>query len=61
MPTPKPKKIGRPRMAKGEAKGHIVVVRLTADDHKAFTKAAKESNQTVSKWIRSTLTTATGG
>ncbi|HTF65849.1 MAG TPA: hypothetical protein VK638_24480 [Edaphobacter sp.] len=33
MPQPKPKKVGRPKLAKGEAKGHVVVVRLTAEDH----------------------------
>jgi hypothetical protein len=52
---PKPNPVGRPKMAKGEAKGKIVPVRFNADDLKRVTAAAKSSNQTVSEWIRSTL------
>lgn len=56
MPRPtKPKKMGRPKLASGEAKGRIVPVRFRADDLKAITAAAKRSDQTVSEWIRSTL------
>ena len=51
----KPKKLGRPKMPKGEAKGRIVPVRFTADALKAVAAAAKASNQSVSEWIRSTL------
>jgi hypothetical protein len=51
----KPRKPGRPKLAKGEAKGRIVPVRFRAEDLKAITAAAKRSNQTVSEWIRSTL------
>jgi predicted HicB family RNase H-like nuclease len=58
---PKPKKPGRPRMAKGEAKGSIVPVRFSPEDRKRVEAAAKASNQTVSAWIRSTLTAAIGG
>jgi hypothetical protein len=49
------RKVGRPRMPKGEAKGRIVPVRFTADDLKAMAAAAKANNQTVSQWIRSTI------
>ena len=52
---PKPKKVGRPKMAKGEAKGKIVPVRFNADDIKRVEAAAKTSGQTVSEWIRQTL------
>ena len=54
MPTlkPKPKKPGRPRMAKGEAKGRVVVVRLTADDREKAMIAAERQNQSLSQWIR---------
>jgi hypothetical protein len=56
MPTqPKPKKVGRPKMAKGEAKGKIVPVRFNAEDLKRVTAAAKANKQTVSGWVRSTL------
>jgi len=52
---PKPKKVGRPKLPKGEAKGRIVPVRFRQDDLKAIEAAAKASNQTVSEWIRSTI------
>jgi hypothetical protein len=52
---PKPKKVGRPKMAKGEAKGKIVPIRFNADDIKRVTAAAKANKQTVSEWVRSTL------
>jgi hypothetical protein len=52
---PKPNPVGRPKLAKGEAKGKIVPVRFNADDLKKVTAAAKASKQTLSEWIRSTL------
>jgi hypothetical protein len=55
MPQPKPKKVGRPKMAKGEAKGKIVPIRFNAEDLKKVTAAAKANKQTVSEWVRSTL------
>jgi predicted HicB family RNase H-like nuclease len=63
MPTsqPKPKKPGRPRLAKGEAKGSIVPVRFSPEDRKRVEAAAKASGQNVSTWIRSTLAAAIGG
>ncbi len=51
----KPRKVGRPRLPKGEAKGRIVPVRFTADDIKAIEAAAKAKDQTVSEWVRSTI------
>ena len=51
----KPRKVGRPKLPKGEAKGRIVPVRFTGDDLKAMESAAKASNQNVSEWIRSTI------
>jgi hypothetical protein len=55
MPAQKPKKVGRPKMAKGEAKGKIVPIRFNAEDLKKVTAAAKANKQTVSEWVRSTL------
>jgi len=52
---PKPKKVGRPMLPKGEAKGKIVPIRFNAEDIRKVTSAAKASNQTVSEWVRSTL------
>ena len=49
------RKVGRPKMPKGEAKGRIVPVRFTPDDLKAMAAAAKAKNQSISEWIRSTI------
>jgi hypothetical protein len=51
----KARKVGRPKLPKGEAKGKIVPVRLTHEEFKALSAAAKANNQTVSERIRSTL------
>ena len=60
MPTqPKPRKVGRPKLPKDAAKGKTVQVRLNIADHKAATRAAKHSHQTLSEWIRSMVHTAT--
>jgi predicted HicB family RNase H-like nuclease len=61
MTMPKPKKIGRPVLPKGEAKGRIVPVRFSPEDRKKLEAAAKASKQNVSQWIRSTLTAALEG
>ena len=55
MPQTKPKKVGRPKLPKGEAKGGFVVVRFNVDHLKKITGAAKAKGQTVSEWVRSTL------
>jgi predicted HicB family RNase H-like nuclease len=52
------KKLGRPKLPKGEAKGRIVNVRLAADHLKLVEAQAKAKKQTVSEWIRSTLNAA---
>lgn len=55
---PKRKRVGRPALPKGEAKGRIVPVRFTAEAIKAIESKAKAQKQTVSEWIRSTLDAA---
>lgn len=50
---------GRPKLAKGHAKAHIVPVRFTPELLKRIEHAAKASGQNVSEWIRSTLDAAT--
>ena len=60
MPQPKPKKIGRPKLPKGEAKGRIVPIRFNTTDLKRIESAARASQQTVSEWIRGTVTAAMG-
>lgn len=55
MSPTKPKKVGRPKMAKGEAKGRIVPVRFRPDDLRRMEAAARASKQSLSEWIRSTI------
>jgi predicted HicB family RNase H-like nuclease len=58
---PKPKKPGRPRLAKEEAKGKTVLVRFKTEDAKRIEKEAKAKKQTVSEWVRNTLLATIGG
>jgi hypothetical protein len=55
------RKVGRPKLPKGEAMGRIVPVRFTADDLRAMEAKAKTTNLSLSEWIRSTLHTALNG
>jgi uncharacterized protein (DUF1778 family) len=55
MQTPKPKKVGRPKLPKGEARGKIVAMRFDAEELKRLDAAAKAGKQTRSDWMRSTL------
>ena len=53
---PKAKKMGRPKLPKGHAKGKIVPVRLNDEELKLLTKAAdKSEHKTLSAWIRHSL------
>jgi predicted HicB family RNase H-like nuclease len=52
---PKPKKVGRPKLPKGEAKGKLVALRLSDAEVKRVNAAAKAKKLSVSEWIRSTL------
>jgi uncharacterized protein (DUF1778 family) len=59
MPSqPKPRKPGRPKLPKGEAKGKVLGLRFTAEEVKKVTAAARAKKQTVSDWMRSTLNAA---
>ena len=58
MAQRKTKKVGRPKLPRGEAKGRIVPVRFTVLDLKAMEAAAKASEQTLSEWIRNTVNNA---
>jgi hypothetical protein len=51
----KARKVGRPKMAKGEAKGRIVPTRFTLEDMQAMNLAAAANSQSVSEWIRSVV------
>ena len=54
----KNRKVGRPQLPKGEAKGRIVPVRFTGAGLKAMEAAARPRKQSLSEWIRSTLNAA---
>ena len=58
---PKPKKPGRPKLPKGDAKGRTVLVRFREEDVRRIETSAKASNQTVSEWVRCTLTAVMEG
>jgi predicted HicB family RNase H-like nuclease len=60
MPKPKPesRKPGRPKLSEADAKGRIVPVRFKAEDLEKIARAAQAKNQTLSQWIRSTLSEA---
>ena len=58
MSQPKAKKVGRPKMAKGDAKARIVPVRFNPELLKRVMTASKANKQTISEWIRSTLDAA---
>lgn len=49
------RKVGRPKLPKGEAMGKIVPVRFAADDLRAMEAKAKAAKQRLSEWIRSTI------
>ncbi len=49
---PKPRPVGRPKMARGEAKGKIVALRFSPEEHKKLGAAAIANGQTVSELIR---------
>lgn len=51
-------KAGRPKLPKGAAKAGTLRVRVTPDELRAIESKAKGNKQTVSEWIRSTLSAA---
>ena len=55
---PRRRKVGRPKLPKNKAKGRIVPVRFKTEDLKAMEAKAREKDQTVSEWIRSTVSAA---
>jgi hypothetical protein len=59
LSQPAKRKPGRPKLAKGYAKAHIVPVRFNPDLLRRVESAAKRNGQNVSEWIRSTLDAAT--
>ena len=58
LKQPKPRPVGRPKLAKGDAKAEMLRVRATLEELKGFDRAAKATGQKRSDWIRSTLNAA---
>ena len=59
QPKVEKRKPGRPRLEAHEAKGKIVPVRFAAEELEKIQEAANSAGQTVSQWIRATLSEAT--
>lgn len=51
-------KVGRPKLAKGEAREPIVQFRVQPSEKAAYQKAAKSEGKDVSTWVRETLNAA---
>ena len=51
-------KMGRPRLAKGQAKGVLIGARFAPDEAKRVEKAAETANQNKSEWVRTILLSA---
>lgn len=52
---PKPKPVGRPRLAEHHAKSSIMPIRLNAADREKVETAAAKTGVSVSEWVRRTL------
>jgi predicted HicB family RNase H-like nuclease len=57
----KARKVGRPKLPKGEAMGRIVPVRFAPEDLRVMEAKARAAKQSLSEWIRSTLNAALNG
>jgi len=55
MPTPKPRKVGRPALPKGSAKAEMLRIRVAPATLRTIEAKAKGQKISVSEWIRSTL------
>jgi predicted HicB family RNase H-like nuclease len=51
----KRKKVGRPPLAKGEAKTIVLQSRVQESEKKAYQNAAKSEGKDLSTWVRETL------
>ncbi len=51
-------KVGRPKMAKGEAKAIVLQSRVQPGEKAAYAKAAKAEGKDLSTWVRETLNAA---
>jgi predicted HicB family RNase H-like nuclease len=51
-------KVGRPKLAKGQAKDIVLQSRVQPSEKAAYQKAAKSEGKDLSTWIRETLNQA---
>ena len=51
-------KVGRPKLAKGEAKAIVLQSRVQPSEKAAYQKAARSEGKDLSTWIRQTLNDA---
>ncbi len=51
-------KVGRPKLAKGEAKAIVLQSRVQPSEKSAFQRAAKSEGKDLSTWVRETLNAA---
>ena len=51
----KPKKVGRPKLPKGEVKGKMVAIRFAKAEFERLSRKAESNGKSISEWIRSTL------
>lgn len=52
------KKMGRPKLPKGEAKGVLIGARFSPEESKQVHDAVREAGQNKSDWVRNTLLSA---
>ena len=52
------KKMGRPKLAKGEARGVFISTRLSIPEAKEIADAVKKSGEPKTEWVRNTLLSA---
>jgi hypothetical protein len=50
-----PKKVGKPKLPKGEAEGKLVTIRFAKAEFEGLSRKAEGSGKSISEWIRSTL------
>ena len=60
MREKKSKKVGRPKLAKGEAREIVLQSRVQPSEKAAYQKAAKSEGKDLSTWVRETLNRSVG-
>ncbi len=61
MSETRSKKVGRPKLPKGEAKAIVLQSRVQPNEKAAYQRAAKAQDIDLSTWVRETLNAALNG